>query len=261
VDKNSRKSDVEYKDDHDADRPHLLRLGVSEVSHALWPLALRRSIATDRAAQERRARTIRNWWLMRSRKPATKNALPAPGFFHNSELLRISLLYISLSLSLILAGACLTLLAWQPWTMVLLLSVIWAVITVLTSQLWFAYVLQSQHQYQKMLFSHPAPAPSTEIKAHEQVQSRQARAEHPSHEESVEIAAQEPAQGESLPMNSYFPATPVPATPLIRVLETIDLSSTNVEHFLEAVENEVPRSQMTMPIDEAIRRADIHIKE
>src|SRR5579885_1403167 len=33
-----------------------------------------------------------------------------------------------------------------------------------------------------------------------------------------------------------FPDTPMPATPLIRVLETIDLSSTNVEHFLELAE-------------------------
>lgn len=29
-----------------------------------------------------------------------------------------------------------------------------------------------------------------------------------------------------------FPETPVPATPLIRVMETIDLSSSDVEHFI-----------------------------
>ncbi len=36
-----------------------------------------------------------------------------------------------------------------------------------------------------------------------------------------------------------FPDTPMPATPLIRVLETIDLSSTNVEHFL-TIKNQPP---------------------
>ncbi len=30
-----------------------------------------------------------------------------------------------------------------------------------------------------------------------------------------------------------FPTTPMPATPVIRVLDTIDLSSTNIEHFLD----------------------------
>jgi hypothetical protein len=30
-----------------------------------------------------------------------------------------------------------------------------------------------------------------------------------------------------------FPTTPMPATPVIRVLETIDLSSTDIEHFLD----------------------------
>jgi len=34
------------------------------------------------------------------------------------------------------------------------------------------------------------------------------------------------------PMALDFPETPMPATPLIRVLETIDLSTSNVEHFI-----------------------------
>ena len=34
------------------------------------------------------------------------------------------------------------------------------------------------------------------------------------------------------PISLNFPETPMPATPLIRVLETIDLSSSHVEHFI-----------------------------
>ena len=35
------------------------------------------------------------------------------------------------------------------------------------------------------------------------------------------------------PLMPQFPNTPMPATPLIRVLETIDLSSSKVEHFID----------------------------
>lgn len=50
----------------------------------------------------------------------------------------------------------------------------------------------------------------------------------------------------SLPL--VFPSTPVATTPLVRVLETIDLSSSNVKHFLEEeeralAESEIPASQ------------------
>lgn len=42
----------------------------------------------------------------------------------------------------------------------------------------------------------------------------------------------------SLPTLLHFPETPMPATPSVRVLETIDLSTTDVEHFIP-----LPRSQ------------------
>lgn len=50
-----------------------------------------------------------------------------------------------------------------------------------------------------------------------------------------------------LPTLYPFPETPMPmpATPLIRVLETIDLSSTNVKHFLDIR----PHSSMNLPRD------------
>ncbi len=44
------------------------------------------------------------------------------------------------------------------------------------------------------------------------------------------------------PLLFPFPDTPMPATPLVRVLETIDLSSTNVEHFLDIKNQAPPRS-------------------
>ena len=42
-----------------------------------------------------------------------------------------------------------------------------------------------------------------------------------------------------------FPDTPMPATPLIRILETIDLSSTNVEHFIDSQKQAPPETEIT----------------
>jgi hypothetical protein len=50
-----------------------------------------------------------------------------------------------------------------------------------------------------------------------------------------------------------FPETPVPATPLIRVLETIDLSESDVEHFLgtppPSQSSPAPKSEAGQPVD------------
>ncbi len=42
----------------------------------------------------------------------------------------------------------------------------------------------------------------------------------------------------------------MPATPLIRVLETIDLSSTNVEHFLASLPEEQSQSDVPTTTNE-----------
>ncbi|QBD80876.1 hypothetical protein EPA93_34870 [Ktedonosporobacter rubrisoli] len=63
---------------------------------------------------------------------------------------------------------------------------------------------------------------------------------------------------EDIPATPYFPETPMPSTPLIRVLETIDLSSSDVEHFLagsaegqaESASREEPVSQADVSVGE-----------
>ncbi len=61
------------------------------------------------------------------------------------------------------------------------------------------------------------------------------------------------AQPTPPPVMQPFPDTPMPAPSLIRVLETIDLSSTNIEHFLTINNQECPEekeyvSQARMPM-------------
>ena len=50
------------------------------------------------------------------------------------------------------------------------------------------------------------------------------------------------------PILLNFPETPMPAAPLIRVLETIDLSSSHIEHFINPPLNE-QSSPETVPED------------
>jgi hypothetical protein len=52
-----------------------------------------------------------------------------------------------------------------------------------------------------------------------------------------------PPQNEEFPQQITlfeFPETPVPSTPLIRVMETIDLSSSDVEHFIQTTADHRP---------------------
>lgn len=57
-------------------------------------------------------------------------------------------------------------------------------------------------------------------------------------------------------MPLHFPDTPMPATPLIRVLETIDLSSTGVEHFLGEIEQ--AQKQAEQEQEQQYRRNSSH---
>jgi Ca2+/Na+ antiporter len=54
------------------------------------------------------------------------------------------------------------------------------------------------------------------------------------HTSTTVHTALHPQNEESLPQTTpfEFPETPVPSTPLIRVMETIDLSASDVEHFI-----------------------------
>ncbi|GCE25966.1 hypothetical protein KDA_14500 [Dictyobacter alpinus] len=64
--------------------------------------------------------------------------------------------------------------------------------------------------------------------------------------------------GSSIPQTQvpglfHFPDTPMPATPLVRVLETIDLSSTNVKHFLDIK----PHATITRDVDGRVKSKNI----
>lgn len=54
-----------------------------------------------------------------------------------------------------------------------------------------------------------------------------------------------------------FPDTPMPSTPLIRVLETIDLSSSDIEHFIRSTaEYTSEQKTIELPLKEEIEEAE-----
>lgn len=54
-----------------------------------------------------------------------------------------------------------------------------------------------------------------------------------------------------------FPETPVPAAPLVRVMETIDLSSSNVEHFIHTTSDHRPFNSRQM-IERTANQRTLH---
>lgn len=143
-----------------------------KISRALWPTGARRAVATDRAAQRRRALLVKSRWLLH--------------FLDNSRVLTL--------VSMLLVFSIIVALQAQLWPLFLLAAVLLALIVMLS-------VLASWQAYNRV--------------PHSSVSSRGAR---------------KPA----------FPGaleTPMPLEPpLVRVLETFDLSQTGVEHFLERSE-------------------------
>jgi hypothetical protein len=113
--------------------------------------------------------------------------------------------------SLLGGGLFLVIFVLRPWSTLLFLCTMWTLATILTIWLLFHGVRDTVTHWE----THKRPSLSPEHK--------------PPH---------------ALPAHDS-PATPMPAAPLVRVLETVDLSSTDVEHFVDA-----PDSQVTLPVDE-----------
>lgn len=183
-------------------------------------------------------------------KLALKNSIPSlKSRAIPSSSLRIYLLYTTIAISFLIAGMFLAAFVLHPWSMMLLLVVTWIVTTAVTTRLWFSCVRSVQQS-------------SALYRIHEN--KRQQRRVHIAAKINTAHRMKAIKAADDVTLKSYFPVTPMPATPLVRVLETIDLSSTDVEHFVNGesgAEERVPKSQMAFPIDELMSHMDAHINE
>ncbi len=218
-------------------------LRASGVSHALWPSQVRRSLTTSKIAQRRRLMIIKGvWWFRKPRQLQNKRLVKKLVEFQST--FRIYLLYTTLAISLLVVGILLTMFVLHPWPITVLLVLVWTVTIMLTMRLWYTclYMTLTARRVTKRLPVQPLPT----------------------------IAKTRPLPPMStIPVTRPLPAsrpgflaTPIPPTPLVRILETIDLSSTNVEHFLatgQTSDQQIPRSQMGPNLDGTTQQANEHM--
>jgi hypothetical protein len=211
------------------------------VSHAFWPLEVRHCLATGKHAQRRRLIILKEInWLRRNRPQQNNQKRTLRGAF------RIYLLYSALGISFLMTGVLLALFMLRPWAVTMLLVLFWLATIALTVRLW--YVCLQMTLVARHASTHKAEH-STKLATKHVAAKREILQQFPTIAKTRPIVASLPPVPVTRPL---FPATPMPSTPLVRVLETIDLSSTNIEHFLDTnqpSEPNVPRSQLELPSD------------
>lgn len=243
------------------DDQHGSVLRASGVSRALWPSRMRRSPATGtgKIAQQRRLMIIKGVWCFRKPRPLQNKRL-VKKLVEFQSAFRIYLLYTTLAISLLVVGVLLAMFVLHPWPITLLLGLLWTMTLALTMRLWYTCLYMAltarrvtkrlpMQQFPTIAKTRPLPPMPT-------------------------IPVTRPLSGpvtRSLPgslsgslsgSRPGFPATPIPPTPLVRILETIDLSSTTVEHFLEGIEGaqtsdqQPPCSQMNLIVGEITQQAE-----
>ena len=171
-----------------------------------------------------RSHVATNWFAQQRRVFVMREVGPSYVQSYIFQCLRP--LYPLLILALLVTGIVLAVLIFQYWVILFALAVIWSVLIVFMTR------LVCDKFYSIALVK-------LDRKARSQWQGAR-----------------------PLPASPQFPETPMPATPLIRVLETIDLSTMDVEQFIEdegklqtstqiaAVQKEQTRSVHMTPEDQ-----------
>lgn len=182
------------------------------VSRAIWPLQWRRSPSTSPVAQQRRFLRLKGLWYP---------GLDVPGRLlklRQRQYRVLSMLASSLALlTLIGFGVCAPLLIYQLWPLLLVLLVAWCFIAGTITGL-LVHEIRVVLVYKKMLRMR-----------HMQAAMRLYRSSHTTR-------------------GTLETPMPLLSTSRVRIMNTIDLSSSGVRHFLHEEQrrrtNDVPRTQL-----------------
>ncbi|GER87328.1 hypothetical protein KDW_14900 [Dictyobacter vulcani] len=211
------------------------------ASKAIWPVSMQRCVHTNQAAQQRRLviMTGINWI-------DTLGLLRIHAMYVVSRYMTLSRI-VQGGIVFTVIGVAFVLTAIYDWVMLLhhwITFVLFAALCVATTAV-VDYIRTERKQQHKpsQPFMHVVNSSFAGIPISKISQSLQA----------TNI-------GQRIPQTQAsgffsFPETPmpIPDTPLIRVLETIDLSSTNVKHFLDIK----PQATNTKDIDARVRNKNI----
>jgi Ca2+/Na+ antiporter len=175
----------------------------SSVSRALWPTNIQHCVPTNKAAQRRRIIIMKGWgWISAWYKRIT--AKLSRWYAYIVAPVRQQLTTTLITICIILTMH--ELYQWYVWSPAIIICILVCATLCL---------MLSEKQ-------HTSTTPRTVS---------------PSQNEEARQRTAEPAQQVAL---FEFPETPMPSTPLIRVMETIDLSSSDVEHFIHTTSDQRP---------------------
>jgi hypothetical protein len=213
----------------------------SSVSKAVWPIHTRMNtyIMYNKNMQLKR----------RHKLPHAETAIPSSlqGNAHKTTPYPAGLApALRIVSSLCVTGLALVLSIFYSWTMLLILSLICATITLIMMHLLVnEETLTRKNWVIRRTKARPNPSeerlPQQQNAHHAQhtmltgaIKHRRLPSALPVSAATSPIAEDGQTSQHQQPDSAIpFPTTPMPATPVIRVLDTIDLSSTNIEHFLD----------------------------
>lgn len=205
-------------------------------SKAVWPAQARRCVETDKAAQRRRFVIMTG--IGCSDPVSGVRMILRYGIhgMHNGMLalrstrraMRMSIALTACEIAFIMAALYNWGILLGHWLVFALFSALCVLITLITAYLWFEH----RHSQEHTKSLHPTLS-SALMQRSISMSTSALPGEHLGHALRV-MAQQTPAKTPVVSSSMIsFPETPVPATPLIRVLETVDLSTANVPHFLD----------------------------
>lgn len=190
----------EAVDRRDSKKLQIFRPHASGVSQALWPAETRRSLSTGRVAQQRRYMVLRGkWW-------ATLATILEPIVL----VMQTATALFTGVLSLLVGGSILAALLFHSWIVLLFPAII-------------------------LSFLSLAIIPSLLLKLKHMPYAGMAGMSYDFQHKSKRVPRTRNAP--SFPTMRRSPETPMPTmptAPLVRELETFDLSQTGVEHFLDS---------------------------
>jgi hypothetical protein len=183
------------------------------VSQAVWPSHLQHCIATNRAAQRRRAIVMKGcWWLISwynsCRNPKRSRLITKCLCCYTSIVKPIRQQLTTALITSVFLLCIYLLYQWYVWSPVIIIGILFCTLL-------FLILAEKRHG------SKVAQTLSN-----------------PQHEASTP---------QTTPFE--FPETPVPATPLIRVMDTIDLSASDIEHFIRTTADQ--QEQSSQQIEES----------
>lgn len=190
------------------------------ASKAIWPITAQHYVHTNRAAQQRRLIIMTGIsWIDMLGLLRIQALYLVSRYLTFNRLMQGGFVFVCIGIAFVLSAI-------YDWAMLLthwVTFVLFASLCVLTTAI-IDYLRIEQKRSMRHSVKPFMPAPKSSfagIPASQPSQPLKALNHSQSHPQT------------QAPALFSFPDTPMPATPLVRVLETIDLSSTNVKHFLD----------------------------